>query len=205
MAKGWVGLPVSENGLAKARALLDDNGIESGDLLVGLHPTFGGSSLPFFRDRKGTRHRVWPPESFARLSRQLHEKAQALGTPLRVVIDALPDERSLVEPIVKESRGIITLLTEPPDFERYKGLLRCLDVMVTPNTGPMHIAAAVGTPLVALFSGWAPEECGPYVPHERFRVLRAEDHPDARRGLSAIPPDAVAEAVLDLLPSGRPN
>jgi ADP-heptose:LPS heptosyltransferase len=203
VGKEWVTLPVSDDGLARARALLATRGIGSDTLLVGFHPTFAGSSLPVFRDRKGMRHRVWPRESFDRLASQLHEKAEAMRLPLRIVIDALPEERALVEPIVSQSGGVVTLLTEPPDFERYKGVLQCLDVLVTPNTGPMHIAAAVGTRVVALFSGWSIEECGPFVPAERFRTLRAEDNDDDERGLVAIPPAKVAEAVFDLLPTGR--
>jgi ADP-heptose:LPS heptosyltransferase len=74
-----------------------------------------------------------------------------------------------------------------------------LAVLVTPNTGPMHFAAAVGTKVVALFSGWRASECGPFAPAERARVVRAEDMPDGARGLAAIPPEAILEALLPLL------
>jgi ADP-heptose:LPS heptosyltransferase len=196
----WVKLPVAEDGLARARALLEKYGISADTLVVGLHPTFHGSSLFGLKDRRGARHRVWPQESFADLSRRLQEKAQEKQLPLRIVIDALPEERQFVEPIVRRGGGAVTLLTEPPDFERYKGVLQILDVMVTPNTGPMHIASAVGTRVVALFSGWSVDECGPFVPADRFRVLRAEDYDHGNKGLASIPPEKVAEAVFDLLP-----
>jgi ADP-heptose:LPS heptosyltransferase len=201
--KGWITLPVSKEGIARARALLAEHGVEAGIALVGLHPTFSGSSMPFFRDRRGMRHRIWPRESFAKLARELDEKAQAMRMPLRIVIDALPEERALVETIVEQSGGVVTLLTAPPDFERYKGVLKCLDVLVTPNTGPMHIAAAVGTPVVALFSGWSAEECGPFVSADRYRALRAEDTAQPERGLAAIAPDPVADAVFQFLPAAR--
>jgi ADP-heptose:LPS heptosyltransferase len=196
----WVTLPVAEDGLVKARALLEKHGIGPDTLLVGFHPTFHGSSLFGIRDRKGTRHRVWPRDSFAELARRLHEMAQQRQLPLRIVIDALPEERPLVEPFARFSGGVVTLLTEPPDFERYKGVLQSMNVMVTPNTGPMHIASAVGTGVVALFSGWSVDECGPFVPADRFRALRAEDFDRGKRGLAAIPPEKVADAVFDLLP-----
>ena len=105
----------------------------------------------------------------------------------------------MVEEIVRESGNAITLLSAQPDFERYKGLLKSLDVLVTPNTGPMHIASAVGTPVVALFSGWSVEECGPFVPPEQCRVLTAEATRHPERGLSAIEPEVVADAVFDIL------
>lgn len=198
--RGWITLPISAAGMERARALLANHGIEPGTMLIGLHPTFSGSAMPFFRDRRGMRHRVWPRKSFARLARGLDERARAMQMPIRIVVDTLPDERSQVEPIVEQSGGAVTLLTAPPDFERYKGVLKCLDVLVTPNTGPMHIAAAVGTPVVALFSGWSADECGPFVPADRFRVLSAEEAAHPKRGLAAISPDRVADTVFRFLP-----
>jgi ADP-heptose:LPS heptosyltransferase len=199
--KRWITLPVSEDGVLKARSLLAEHGVEPTSALVGLHPTFSRSFLSVLRDRKSERHRNWPRESFVELAKQLHERARAAGLPLNTVIDALPDERALVEPIVKGSGGVVTLLMAPPDFERYKGVLRCLDVLVTANTGPMHFAAAVGTPVVSLFSRWTVDDCGPFVPEERYTALRAEDTANGESGLAAIAPDQVADAVFRFLPN----
>lgn len=193
--RGWVTLPVSDEGVGNARALLDRHGIERDAFLVGLHPTFSGTSR-LSRDSQGTKHRVWPLTSFAALARELREKTAALNRPVRVVVDVLPEERAVVEPIVAESGGAVTLLAEAPDFQRYKGFLKCLDVLVTPNTGPMHMAAALGTDVVALFSGWSPSDCGPFVAPRHQCVLRAEDTDEPERGLAAITPSAVAEAVI---------
>ena len=199
VARGWVRLPVTAEGLEAARDVLKRNGVAEGDRVVGLHPTFSGSTSRFSRDSKGTKHRVWPRESFVRLARELVSRPPGGGSPLRVVVDALPEERELIEPLVEESGGAITLLCEPPNFERYKGLLKCMDVFVTPNTGPMHMAAAVGANVVALFSHWSPADCGPFTPPDRHRVLRAEDTPQAQLGLAAIQPSTVAAAVQEFL------
>ena len=83
---------------------------------------------------------------------------------MRCVVDAVPDEIPLLAPFLEQAGDAVTLLTGPPDSERYKALLQRLEVLVTPNTGPMHFAAAVGTKVVALFSGWKPSECGPSCP-----------------------------------------
>ncbi|MBN2171659.1 MAG: glycosyltransferase family 9 protein [Candidatus Krumholzibacteriota bacterium] len=197
--RGQARLPVSEAGVAKARALLAAHGIVEGTTLVGLHATFSGSLWPALRDRRGLKHRHWPRESFARLGRLLAERARAEGLPLAVVVDALPAERAFVEPLVAATGGAITLLSAPPDFERYKGLLRCLDVLVAPNTGPMHMAAAVGTRVVALFSGWDTADCGPYAEPDRVAIVSAADAPDPERGLAAITPERAADAVFRLL------
>jgi len=201
--RGWVTLPVTEAGRQKARELLSGHGVDPQARLVGLHPTFSGDGKSLFRDAKGEQHRKWPGDSFAALARQLTERADAEGLNLAVVIDALPEEKEYGESIVTRSGGSITLLSAPPDFQRYKGLLCVLDVVVTPNTGPMHIAAALGTPLVALFSGWDPQDCGPFMEPGLCRVLRAEDTASPEKGLSAIEPGAVADAAWALLEQGR--
>ena len=138
------------------------------------------------------------------LARILDARARSLGLPLQILIDALPGERSLIDPIIRDSGGLVTLLAAPPDFERYKGVLQELDILVTPNTGPMHIAAAVGTPVVGLFSGWSAADCGPFVPPERFVALQAADRGGGGSGLAAITPEQVAEAVFRLLAPSRP-
>jgi ADP-heptose:LPS heptosyltransferase len=195
----WVWLPVTAEGRDRARALLAEHGVAADTQLVGLHPTFSQTGAHRFRDRRGKRHRMWPRESFARLAALLAERARADGRELAVVMDVLPDEAAYVQPIVDASGGVATVLAAPPDFQRYKGLLSLLDVLVTPNTGPMHMAAALETPVVALFSNWDPDDCGPYMDPARRRILRAEDTAQPELGLAAITPEQVAAAVLELL------
>ena len=196
---GWVNLPVTDDGRAHARALLAEHGIDPRAVLVGLHATFSGSDLPFFRSRAELRHRHWPVGHFGELARRLQARAAAAGVTLAVLVDALPEERRLVEPLVAASGGAITLLCAPPNFERYKALLAGLDLLITPNTGPMHIGAAVGTPLVALFSRWSPDDCGPYMDPFRRVILRAEDTATPSQGLAAITAATVDDAAWGLL------
>ncbi len=191
----WISLPATEDGVSKARTLLTENGIAPTTKLVGLHPTFSGSSFSLFKDRNGLRHRTWPGKHFATLARLLKKQASEKGIELAVVIDALPEERPFIDPIVAESEGSIILMTSKPDFQRYKGYLKTLDLLVSPNTGPMHFAAALGTNVVGLFSGWSAEDCGPYVPAEKFEVLAADNANHPKLGLAAIEPEQVAEAV----------
>jgi ADP-heptose:LPS heptosyltransferase len=191
----WAQLPVSEEARAKAAAYLKQHGIDGTQKLVGLHVTFSGSGRGVFARTRDLKHRVWPAAQAAAFVRSLK-----LARPdVRCVVDAVPDEIKLLAPFLEQAKGAVTLLSGPPDFERYKALLQRLEVLVTPNTGPMHFSAAVGTKVVALFSGWKASECGPFAPAERAAIVRAEDMPGAERGLAAIPPEAVLEALLGIL------
>lgn len=100
----------------------------------------------------------WPAESFAELVRQLagkfsHARFAVLGdagdAPLGEIITGAEPQRCL------NLCGRISLL------EMVEWLRRC-DLMVTNDTGPMHVASALGKPLVALFGPTEPRRTGPY-------------------------------------------
>jgi ADP-heptose:LPS heptosyltransferase len=102
------------------------------------------------------------------------------------------------------------------DLTDLAGLLSELDLLVTGDTGPMHLAAAVGTPVVAIFGPSNPERYGPL--SADARVLRV-DLPCSPCGQVRLPPmrcrghvpdcldrietDRVTSAALELL-AGRP-
>jgi ADP-heptose:LPS heptosyltransferase len=191
----WATLPVTQEARVAALVYLAQHEVPLNAPLVGLNLTFSDSGRGLFARARGRKHRQWSLEEAAKLVRAL----AAERPDVRCVIDVLPGERTLLEPLVKQAGSALTVLSGPPDFERYKALLARLKVLVTPNTGPMHVAAAVGTPVVALFSGWSPAECGPFVPPERALIVRAEDMPRAGRGLEAIPAAKVLEALAPFL------
>ncbi|MCK5092289.1 MAG: hypothetical protein KAR30_07145, partial [Gammaproteobacteria bacterium] len=122
------------------------------------------------------------------------------GFELKIIMDLLPDERELGEKIVAASGNRVLLLTPRPDFERYKAVIQRANLLITPNTGPMHIGGAVGTSMVALFAGMSPEDCGPYVPKEQYVALCAEDTDSPELGISAISPTKVFKACREFLP-----
>jgi len=192
MHRPWATLPVTDAARAKASEYLEANGVRDARPLVGLQLTYSGSGR-FASDR---RDRQWPHDQAAKLARRL----AAERPDVRCVVDAVEDEIPLLEPFLAQAGDAVTLLKGPPDFERYKAVLERLTVLVSPNTGPMHFAAAVGTKVVALFSHWRPAECGPFAPPDRSVIVRAEDQPHGERGLAAISADVVFEALQPLLP-----
>lgn len=191
----WTMLPVTADGRERACAAYAAAGIPDDAFVVGLHPTYSGLYRAW-RRRGVDAGRRWPEESFAALARGLTEEAAARGLDLRVVMDLLPEEAELGERIVHLSGGAVTMMTPPPDFQRYKAALERMDVLVTTDTGAMHVAGAVGTRLVALFGVTDPADSGAYVPPGRCIEIRS-----ASGAMAEIAPAEVLDACRHFFPS----
>lgn len=195
----YVNLPVSDNAISEVNLELQNIGINVDDILIAIHPTFSGfSRFPFIKS-KARKHKLWPAEHFAALGTKLSKYTLSNGKCPVIIIDLLESESALGKTIVELSADSIKLLTEPANMERYKALLKRVDILVSPDTGPMHIAAAVNTRIVALFSGKSPLDCGPYMPDNMFTTIQAENMSDPSQGISAISVDAVYRACLQQL------
>ena len=202
-------LPVKEDAINQVNDELSAIGISVNDTVVMLHPTYSGYSSNRFtnllskKHRTQTKHRLWPANKFSKLGIMLSELPLASNRRPKVVIDLIPDEAELGNEIVKQSHGAITLILAPPNFERYKALIKRANLLVTPNTDPLHVAAAVDTEIVALFSGWSPIDCGPFMNPDRYTILRTEDTEEPQRGLPSISVNSVFEACKQRLHSSR--
>jgi ADP-heptose:LPS heptosyltransferase len=191
----WLNLPVTAPGRARALATLGEQGIGPETFVIGLHPTYSGMKKAPWR-RHLADAKLWPPEHFAALARLLADYGAQRDLKLRIIMDLIPEERAIGEAIARLSNGQVTLMVPPPDFQRYVATLERMDLLVTPDTGPMHIAAAVGTRFAALFGGTRPEDCGPYVPDTQFRILQP---PSGVQGIAAISPAQVFAACVALM------
>jgi heptosyltransferase-1 len=195
----WDWLPVTDDGVEKARIQLSGNGIYDTDFVVGIHPSFSGSKKGLFSNKNRNYMREWPVEYFAELINMLAKYSDENNLNIKIVIDLLPDEKVIGERIVEDVGDNLVLYTMKPDFQRYKALIKRMNLLITPDTGPMHIAAALGTKIVCLFSGKSPEDCGPYIDPTDYIALVAENY-DAEVGLQAIKPEHVFDACKRFLP-----
>lgn len=100
----------------------------------------------------------WPPERFGALARAISAR-HALPS----VVLWGPDERQLGDAVVAHASGTATL-SPPTTVHDLVAITREATVMVSGDTGPMHIAAAVGTALVGLYGPTRPERNGPWGP-----------------------------------------
>jgi ADP-heptose:LPS heptosyltransferase len=142
------GLPPGDDGaLAVRRPLPDVSHLLPAGAFVALHP---GTSVPA---------RAWPVDRFAEASRLLTDRGH------RVVLTGASSERLLTSHAVAGTPA--TDLGGRTSLAELAAVLAAADVVVVANTGPAHLAAAVGTPVVSLFAPTVPAaRWAPYrVPH----------------------------------------
>ena len=102
----------------------------------------------------------WPPDRFGALAARLRERHG-----LTPVVLWGPREQALGEAVVAASGGA-AVLSPPTSIADLVALSRGAALMVSGDTGPTHIAAAVGTPLVAIFGPTVPARNGPWAPSD---------------------------------------
>jgi lipopolysaccharide heptosyltransferase I len=108
----------------------------------------------------------WPADRFAELGQRL---VNDLGATLYVA--GGPADRDVCASIESSSAGIHNLCGKTT-LPMLGGFLQEMDLVVTVDTGPMHMAAAVGTPVVAIFGPTNPERTSPF--GTQHRIVHAD-------------------------------
>ena len=149
---------------------LEHLGIDPAPVEWGLAPTaaeretqlgfFAGLDRPAAALVVGTSkpEKNWPPERWARLAAALD---QDFGLRLVIVGGPSAAERAVAEAIVRAS-GVPVVNALGDDVRRLLWLLDGARLVVSPDTGPLHIARAVDTPVVGLYGYTNPRRYGPY-------------------------------------------
>jgi len=163
---------------------------------VAIHP---GTS-----DR--TPHKRWSVEGYAALARGLSAEE---GRPSVVTVGPARADREFAEAIVEASGGAASLAPATPGLGDLAALFARCALYVGSDTGPMHVASLVGTPVVQLLGPTDPIENAPWsaVPSRTVRVQIGCN--PCRRGCAAatcmgvIHPELVLKAARALLAGGR--
>lgn len=129
-----------------AEELLLQRGYRRGAPLIGIHP--GAAYGPA---------KSWPEERFRELVQRLDREGKAYVVLLG---DAMMRERARALSAGCSERVIN--LTGATSLRELVALMQHMTLLVANDSGPMHLAAAVGTPLVALFGSTDPVVTGPY-------------------------------------------
>jgi len=155
---------------------LGEQGVKRHDLLVAINPGAG-------RDNKR-----WPVAHFRRLADRLAQEPD-----VRVLLLWGPDEIHMARQI-RDGLHPRAILAPPTDLHELAALLRRSALMVANDTGPLHLAAALGTASVGLFGPTRAERNGPYGP--RGRGLQSPDGT-----MAGLDPQVAIDAALALLAS----
>jgi heptosyltransferase I len=161
-----------------------------------LLPSDGGAQVALLCPGAGWGAKRWPAERFAAVGQGLRR----LG--LQVLVNAGPGEEPLAADIVRQSSGAMIPLAA--SLEQLIALMRRIALCVAGDTGPLHLACALGRPVVGIYGPTDPSRNGPY--GTRFRVLRSpqsrRDHSrraEPEAGLLTITPEDVLNAAVELL------
>ncbi len=106
----------------------------------------------------GWRSKCWPADRFGALCRKIHESLN-----LRCVINYGPGEESLAA-AVKSASGNADPIVYDGELGQLMALLKGARLIVGGDTGPLHLAIALGTKAVAIFGPTNPARNGPYPP-----------------------------------------
>ena len=120
-------------------------------------PVGGGPLAGLFPGAEWGPSKRWPMKSFAALARDLRRRLPAL----REVIVAGPKETWLAVRVHEESGKLHPVVGPDLDLAALAGVVAHFDLLVTNDSGPMHLAAALGVPTVALFGPTDPRRTAP--------------------------------------------
>jgi ADP-heptose:LPS heptosyltransferase len=104
--------------------------------------------------------KCWPPERYGELHRKLAERHG-----WRAVVTVGPGEENLARDLI-HAAGDSAPIAIPLALGPLMALLRRAKLMVSADTGPLHIASALGTPVVGLFGPTDPARNGPFSPND---------------------------------------
>jgi heptosyltransferase II len=151
-----LGIPVSPTSprlfftsgeLQAARALLVEHGVEPSELLIGINPGAAYGSA-----------KCWLPDRFKQLSQHLLDYpnlkilffGDKAGAPLvQEICHKLPPNR-------------VINLAAKTSLRQLMALIQTCNLFLTNDSGPMHVASALGVPLIALFGSTSDQTTGPY-------------------------------------------
>ncbi len=134
--------------------------------------------------------KLWPPERFAAVAAELGDA----WTLPSLVVWGNEEESRRAEQVVAGSQGHARLAPKMT-LSQLAALARRARIFLGSDTGPLHLAAAVGTPCVGLYGPWPAEKHGPFGPqHVVVQKMRMEGSTRQRRYAPPIYMEAISVA-----------
>ena len=183
-------LSVSTEAVAKVEAWFESAGIAASVDVIGFQPC------------ASSRSRMWPAEYFVSLASRLLQQNPAL----RFVITGSPGEAAYCQQIAAAIGPSAFVTAGEFSVAELPALVARMRLLVSGDTGTMHVSVAVGTPVVALFAVSDPMRSGPAQDQERHVVIYKPcqetgitSKSDDQRCISRISVEEVETGVLSIL------
>lgn len=197
-----LGIPISDTAprlylsakeLHDARELLRQRGIPENGLIVGINPgaTYGSA-------------KCWLPERFREIAERLLQEKDVY-----IVFFGDQATASLVKEICNGLPPRVVNLAGMTSLRQLSSLISHCDVILTNDSGPMHIADALGTPIVAIFGSTSEIVTGPYRSgtlihkHVECSPCYQRTCPIDFRCMKRIEADEVYEAIIKIIGDKR--
>jgi len=182
----------------EARVILEQNGIQPNESFVLLAPTTRWET------------KIWPAEYFAAVGRWIQEQYQ-----LPVVVTGGPDEKDITSNVAKQIGGLAVDVAGKINIPQLTALVESARLIITNDSGPMHLAAALNTPLIAIYGPTNPQRTGPFgheqavlrlnLPCSPCYIRKTAQCPYQHRCMKDLTPEMVIEKVNELLSNGVPS
>jgi heptosyltransferase-2 len=193
LAPGVPFLKLSPQGMEEAEGILSSWGVKESDSAVGIGPgaKFGSA-------------KEWFPERYAELAGRISREMGA-----RVLILGSPGDRMAASQICREAGTPVLDLTGRTTLAQAIGLIARCRLFISNDSGLMHVAAALGVPLVAIFGSTDPSRTGPLSKNSRVfhkplscaPCLKTEC-PDDRKCMALITVEEVFEETKKVWAKG---
>ncbi|MCX5701866.1 MAG: lipopolysaccharide heptosyltransferase II [Candidatus Omnitrophica bacterium] len=152
-------MPINPESERWVEELFEKEGIEKKAKLLAIHP---GASCP---------SKIWPNERFSEVADRLIDRYS-----FKVLLIAGPKDIIKAERVLKNMRGNAINLAGKISVSQLASVLKRCALFISNDSGPVHIASAVGTPVISIFGrnqkGLSPKRWGPV--GSKDRVLHKE-------------------------------
>lgn len=141
-------LPIKPESEIWAQDLLKHEGIQEADRLLAIHPAASCKS------------KIWPVERFSEAAEKLMEKYS-----FKALLIAGPKDIALANDVAKNMHSPMINLAGKTSVSQLASVLKRCSLFISNDSGPVHIASAVGTPVISIFgrnqAGLSPKRWGP--------------------------------------------
>ncbi len=152
-------LVISEEELKESENLLKANGVTNRDPIVCIHPGCSGKQS----------EREWVPEYYSELADSLIQNKK-----VRIIFTGVEQDRNLVEKIIAPMKYPSVSIIGKTNLRQLLGVLKISKIVIGPDTGTLHLANAVGTPVVMLCGSNDPSDTGPFDASGKSKFVRVD-------------------------------